>query len=864
MDQLSDRLARLSPEKLALLMERLREKESGRAPAPSIPRRPGTGPAPLSFAQERLWFIDQMEPGNPAYNELGVTRLEGALDVEALGRALDAVVERHDALRTVFAARGGEPEQVVVEGMRVPLDFEDLSALPPEEAEAAAERRVREEPARPFDLARGPLLRATLLRLAPERHLLLLAMHHVVSDGWSRGVIVREVSEAYAAFAAGAEPRLPEPPVRYADYAAWQRERLRGELLERQLGYWTAKLAGAPPSLELPTDRPRPPVQSFAGGTHRFRVPAPVADALRVLAREEEATLFMVLLAAWKTLLARYAGETDLVVGTPVANRGRAETEGLVGFLANTLALRTDLGGDPAFREALRRVRGTALGAYEHEELPFGVLVAELHPERDLSRPPLCQVMFLLDSAPPAPLDLPGVRLVPVEADTGISAFDLTLRLAERDGAVDGALEYAAALWDAPTVARMAAAFRALLEDVAASPDRRISELSILPAGERGRLLGEWSPGERGEPGEPRLHARFRGAGPPHPRSRGRGARRGAAHLRGAGRPRRAPGRRPPRPRRRTGGGGGDLPGAGDGAGDRGTRRPRGRRRLPPARPRLPGRAPGVHAGGRRRAAPADHRGAAGAAPGVPRGDRGRWSPPPPAPPPQAGEGRTASPPTPWPTSSTPPAPPASPRASRSRTAGRRTCWTTWRCGCRCGRATAARCGRGWASTSPSTSCSPRSPRGGRSSSRRRKCARRRRGTRRGWRRSAWPPPTSPPSCSATWRIARRPAPGPSRCGASWWGWSRSPSRSCGAWRTPCRGSAWSTGTGPPRPASAPPSTPSRRAPLPSAPPPSGGRCGTPASTSWTGVSTPSPAASRASCTPGARGWRAATWRAPA
>ncbi|HEX7238904.1 MAG TPA: amino acid adenylation domain-containing protein, partial [Longimicrobiaceae bacterium] len=494
---------------LALLMERLREKESGRAPAPSIPRRPGTGPAPLSFAQERLWFIDQMEPGNPAYNELGVTRLEGVLDVEALARALAAVVERHDALRTVFAARGGEPEQVVVDGMRVPLETEDLSALPPEEAEAAAERRVREEPARPFDLARGPLLRATLLRLAPERHLLLLAMHHVVSDGWSRGIIVREVSEAYAAFAGGAEPRLPEPPVRYADYAAWQRERLRGELLERQLGYWTAKLAGAPPSLELPTDRPRPPVQSFAGGTHRFRVPAAVADALRALAREEEATLFMVLLAAWKTLLARYAGETDLVVGTPVANRGRAETEGLVGFLANTLALRTDLGGDPAFREALRRVRGTALGAYEHEELPFGVLVAELHPERDLSRPPLCQVMFLLDSAPPAPLELPGVRLVPVEADTGISAFDLTLRLAERDGALDGALEYASALWDAPTVAGMAAAFRALLEDVAASPDRRVSELSILPAGERGRLLGEWSPGERGEPGEPRLHARF-------------------------------------------------------------------------------------------------------------------------------------------------------------------------------------------------------------------------------------------------------------------------------------------------------------------------------------------------------------------
>ncbi|HEV2149289.1 MAG TPA: amino acid adenylation domain-containing protein [Longimicrobiaceae bacterium] len=509
MDPISERLAKLSPEKLALLMERLREKESGRPPASAIPRRSGSGPCPPSFAQQRLWFIDQLEAGTWAYNVLSVTRFEGELDVRAMQRALDAVVERHEALRTVFAVQDGAPVQVVLPELRVPLETESLEHLSDAGRDAELKRRVNLEPRRPLDLAAGPLLRASLLRLAPESHVLLLTLHHIISDGWSRGVMVREISALYTAFVKGEEPRLPELPIQYPDYTVWQREWLQGENLHRQLDYWTGKLRGAAPALELPTDRPRPPLQAFEGALHRFRIPGPLADALRGLARREEATLFMVLLAAFKVLLRRYSGQTDVVVGSPVANRGRVETEGLVGFFANTLALRTDLSGDPTFREVVRRVRETALGAYAHEELPFERLVEALQPARDLSRSPVFQVMFLLDNTPVKKLRLPELSLEPVEVDTGISSFDLTLMMEEKADGLAGGLEYATALFDEDTVARMARGYLSLLEGAAADPDLPVGRLPLLPPEERLRVTVEFNRTDAAFPEPSPVYRRF-------------------------------------------------------------------------------------------------------------------------------------------------------------------------------------------------------------------------------------------------------------------------------------------------------------------------------------------------------------------
>ncbi|HEX2094621.1 MAG TPA: amino acid adenylation domain-containing protein, partial [Longimicrobiaceae bacterium] len=498
---------------LRLAEEQLRaqapDRGDGAAPAPGIPRRIPGERCPLSFSQQRLWFVDRYEPGSAAYHALSVVRFDGALDVEALRSALDGVVARHEALRTVFAERGGEAEQVVLPPLRVPFRVEDLGAPAAGEVEEEVERRVRREARLPFDLTEGPLVRAVLLRTAADRHHLVLTLHHIAGDAWSRGILVREVSALYGARVRGEEPQLPEPPIQYPDYAAWQRARLRGPLLREQLDWWTERLRGAPPVLELPADRPRPPVHPVEGALHRFRVPAPAVEALRRLAREEEATPFLVLLAAFKVFLARYTGETDLVVGTPVANRGRAETEGVVGFFANTLALRTDLAGDPPFRELLRRVRETALGAYAHEELPFERLVEELRPERDLSRPVVFQTMFVLDGDPPRPLCLPGVEMVPVDSHPGTSPFDLTLRMEDGAAGLAGGLEYATALFDAATAARMAEHFVTLLEGIASGPDARISRLPLMSAAERRRVLAEWNDTGRPYPAGDCVHDLF-------------------------------------------------------------------------------------------------------------------------------------------------------------------------------------------------------------------------------------------------------------------------------------------------------------------------------------------------------------------
>jgi amino acid adenylation domain-containing protein len=453
------------------------------APAlpPVVPVARGDA-APLSFAQERLWFLDRLAPGSAFYNVPAAVRMRGPLDGAALERALGEIVRRHASLRTTIRELGSAPAQVVAPFAGFALPVEDLSGVAEDAREEGVRRRAAEEAARPFDLARGPLFRATLLRVSDGDHALLVSLHHVVSDGWSLGVLFRELSALYAAFAAGRESPLAEPAVQYADFAAWQREQLSGDALDRQLAWWTARLAGAPPLLEIPADRPRPAVQTYCGAREWIELPAPLLGRLRALGRSEGATLFMVLLGAFQVLLSKYAASEDLVVGTPIAGRTRREVEEVVGFFVNTLALRTDLSGDPSFRELLRRVREATLGAFEHQDVPFEKLVAELHPERSLGHSPVVQVTFALQDADGGELDLPGLRVEAMEPEIEIAKFDLSLSLAAGERGLRGAVRYATDLFDRATIARMIAHFAQVLDEVAEDADRPLSALATAPA----------------------------------------------------------------------------------------------------------------------------------------------------------------------------------------------------------------------------------------------------------------------------------------------------------------------------------------------------------------------------------------------
>ncbi|HEV2734161.1 MAG TPA: condensation domain-containing protein, partial [Longimicrobiaceae bacterium] len=448
---------------------------------------------PLSFAQQRLWFVDQMDPGNPLYNVPTVLLLEGALDADALARALGEIVGRHEVLRTVFDVEEGEPVQVVLPWRPLELPVLDVSGRTEEERQAELERRADAGAKRAFDLAAGPLFHAELLRLAPEEHVLFLTMHHIVSDAWSIGVLLRELGALYDAFSRGEESPLDDLPIQYADFAVWQRERLSGERLEAQLAYWRDQLRD-PPVLELPTDRPRPPAPSFHGGSVGVQVSAATAAALRDLARAEGATLFMPLLAAWQALLARHAGQDDVVAGTPIANRNRSEIEGLIGFFVNTLALRADLSGDPTFRELLRQVRERTFGAYAHQDLPFEKIVEELAPDRDLSRSPVFQVMFSLQNAPGAEApDDSGLKIGLYGARMESAKYDLILTLVETPEDIRGGLSYATDLFDRATAERIASHYAALLDGIAADPDRRVADLPLMDAAERRQVLEEWN-----------------------------------------------------------------------------------------------------------------------------------------------------------------------------------------------------------------------------------------------------------------------------------------------------------------------------------------------------------------------------------
>jgi amino acid adenylation domain-containing protein len=452
-----------------------------------------TGALPLSFAQERLWFLDRLEPGSATYNIPEAWRLRGALDEAALERSLSEIVRRHEALRTVFAEVDGSPVQVVAPFGGFALPVEDLSGLSEADREAAAGRRAGEEARRAFDLSAGPLFRPALLRLYAEDHVLLLSMHHIVSDGWSMEVLFRELSVLYAAYREGRESPLPELGVQYADYAAWQREHLQGEVLERQLSYWRERLADAPALLELPTDHPRPTVQTFRGAHERIELSGELLERLRELGRSEGATLYMVVLSAFQVLLSKYSGSGDVVVGSPIAGRTRKEIEELIGFFVNTVVLRTDLSGDPSFRETLRRVREVTLGAYAHQEVPFEKLVAELQPERSLSHSPLFQVMFTLQNAGGGGGGLPGLEVSGVGADLASARFDLSLVLAATPQGLRGALNYGTDLFERGTVERMIGHLARVLEQVAADADVRLSRLELLGDAERALVLEEWN-----------------------------------------------------------------------------------------------------------------------------------------------------------------------------------------------------------------------------------------------------------------------------------------------------------------------------------------------------------------------------------
>ncbi len=476
------------------------------APITPVPRE---GPLPLSFAQQRLWFIDQLEPGSPLYNIPVALGVEGPLDAGVLALCLGEVVRRHEALRTIFGVfeeLDGEPVQVIRPASPFVLPLVDLSGLPESRREAVALRLAGEEAGRPFDLARGPLLRGVLLRLNVDSgengeataHVAALTMHHIASDGWSMGILVREVVALYSALVEDTEdnagrPPLPELPVQYADFAVWQHSWLHGELLESEISFWRRQLAGLPPLLELPTDRPRPAAQSYRGATRPVHLPAALTRQVEALARREGATLFMVLLAAFQALLARISGQDDLAVGSPIAGRNRVETEELIGFFVNTLVLRGDLSGEPSFRELLGRVRETALAADLHQDVPFEKLVQELSPERSLAHAPLFQVMFVLQNVPLETLEIQGLRLWLIEGVSTTAKFDLLLGLTEHSGGLVGEVEYATDLFDAATTDRLAGYFERLLDAALATPDLPVAALPLLGAGERQQLLVEWS-----------------------------------------------------------------------------------------------------------------------------------------------------------------------------------------------------------------------------------------------------------------------------------------------------------------------------------------------------------------------------------
>ncbi|MCU1258786.1 MAG: amino acid adenylation domain protein, partial [Bryobacterales bacterium] len=461
--------------------------------APPLISGPRPAHVPASFVQQRLWFINQLEPDNPMYNIPMMAHMRGVLNVQALHRALNEIVRRHEVLRTTFVAADGQPMQVVGPVQELELRFSDLSALPEKERETQLKNLAQEEAAYPFNLASGLVLRALLLMRAPEDHVLVLVLHHIAGDRWSAGILAEEMEALYRAYARGEPLQLPELPVQYADFALWQRGWLQGEALEKQVGYWKGQLEGAPPLLELPTDRPRPALMSNKGAIKERTLPMELVEKLTAVSQGEGATLFMTLLAGLQILLARYSGQEDIVVGSPIAGRNYTEVEPLIGFFVNTLALRTDVSGNPRFRDLLGRVKQTTLNAYAHQDIPFERLVEELQPERSRSQHPIFQVLLALQNAPQRALELAGLKLERQPLHQGTSAFDLSWFATHVPEGMLLRVEYNTDLFDETTIGRVMGHFQNLLEAIVEDLGRRLSELELLDEGERRRILLEFN-----------------------------------------------------------------------------------------------------------------------------------------------------------------------------------------------------------------------------------------------------------------------------------------------------------------------------------------------------------------------------------
>ncbi|MEH2238951.1 condensation domain-containing protein [Nostoc sp.] len=467
---------------ILLAMQILPQLTTTKPSEPPLKPIPRNQELPLCLSQERLWFLNQLEPHNPFYNVPIAVCLTGKLHLATLEQSLNKIVQRHEALRTSFSSVKGRPIQVISPNVKLTLPVLEL----PEATVAEALRVATEFAQKPFDLSQPPLLRVQLLYLKPEEHILLFTMHHIIADGWSIGILIQELAEIYQAISHGLPSPLLELPIQYADFADWQRKWLQGEILHTQLDYWKQQLSGNLSVLQLTTDRPRPAIQTFTGKKQFLAFPKALSEAVKELNQREGVTQFMTLIAVFKTLLYCYTNQQEILVGSPVAGRTRAETQGLIGFFINTLVLRTNLSGNPSFRALLARVREVALGAYAHQELPFEKLVEELHPERDLSHNPLFQVMFILQNAPIPSIELPDLTLHPLEVDSGTSKFDLKFSIWESAEGFNGSLEYKTDLFDAKTIDRMIDNFEILLRNVVEHPDIRLNELAeILVASDK-------------------------------------------------------------------------------------------------------------------------------------------------------------------------------------------------------------------------------------------------------------------------------------------------------------------------------------------------------------------------------------------
>jgi amino acid adenylation domain-containing protein len=509
MNDLSRRIAELSPAKLALLAQKLKAA-GAESPKQRITCRSVAGsPAPLTFAQQRLWFLAQLQPDSTAYNMNLAVRLTGPLDLAALEQSLNEVVRRHEALRTSFSASDGKPVQVIAPQLHVTLRVVDNTTIAEDFQDAEIECRAIEQAQQPFDLSEAPLFRLSLVRFGEEDHVVLFTIHHIISDIWSLSLLTLEMAKLYEAFRQNNSSPLPPLPIQYADFAIWQRDQLQGDLLQAELDYWRQQLAGAPFVLDLPTDRPRLAVPNLRGATESFRLDESLTEALIHLSQRENVTLFMTLLAAFQVLLYRYTRQDDILVGTPIAGRDRIEIEKLIGFFADTIVLRMRISDDLTFRDVLGRVREVALGAYSHQDLPFEKLVEALQPERDLSRNPIFQVLFALHNTPVESLQLPGLVWTPLKLNIPKTRFDLALDLTETASGIAGTCQYNADLFDATTINGLLSHYRTLLESIAVNPEERVSYLQLLTSSERRRLLLEWNEAPRGHSNDLRLHELF-------------------------------------------------------------------------------------------------------------------------------------------------------------------------------------------------------------------------------------------------------------------------------------------------------------------------------------------------------------------